>query len=535
MMKPTDRHIPSSHARERGSVLVVVVGVLAVLAMMATAFISVMQMQKATGVNVRRAMHAEMAAKTGLASALQQIMSTHRDISITYSSPLQGWSSLFRGTTTTYTYSDLAPSPLTADLYPHTSGTAFDADVLSLGPIETDDIISEASSRSYKLHYSVMTIDLAGRLYANYDGAGLSDREEQFAALVSNELMETGGPGKDDTAAQNLYAAQVLSHLQSEYVYETDYSGGTPSTYFNTMTSPWGDTTLGNDPNVAPLNFNSIPLRLRNSWYIYLSDYFHRFSADVDSTDNVGLPAIDNLQADDGKDFAGGTTYLPAYEVGTTPTPQPSPSEFEAIGPLADSDTYWLRTDRVTGSEHSFSGHALNTPYDGTDYHAEIAEAMWNALETCKVDDTLDRTNLLPKINEEFLTRLGSTGSSMLDVFHDLRDIYNQEWTWDGTAGEWQPNTASIQRSARMERAINQALLALNSNNAIYDFDGSAQTFSWASNAAGNYVYDLHKPVSWGGSIPDVDIENAYALGDTEAEHGATSATGYDPDRKSVV
>lgn len=84
---------------ERGSVLVVVVGVLSVLVLMATAFISVMQMSKTTGTNQAVAMHARMAARAGLAYAVSMVNMAYTDstgtVSYNTSNPHQGWSEFF--------------------------------------------------------------------------------------------------------------------------------------------------------------------------------------------------------------------------------------------------------------------------------------------------------------------------------------------------------------------------------------------------------------------------------------------------------
>lgn len=250
-----------SNRQKKGSVLIVVIGVLAVLAMMAGAFVSTMTLQKSIGGNVKLDTHAEMAAESGLAHATALISAQYS--LYTYTALDQNWFTTFAGTGAATECSDILsfneganktddaddyPDP---DPYPDRAGSIYD------GYSKWFEYDNGDGTRS---RYTVMTIDLMGRVCTQGDNSF----NTQFATIAQG--------GTSTTATENATKPVFTngkSLLHSEFIYYDSAGNTLPDDSFLNVITPFGEpasTFFGatHSTGMGPININTAPKRIRH-------------------------------------------------------------------------------------------------------------------------------------------------------------------------------------------------------------------------------------------------------------------------------
>ncbi len=163
-----DLRLPSANYRRRGSVLVLAMILVAVLALIATAFIITARLEGKAATNSLRGVQAETACQVGLAAAIYQISATHQSCYRLDSAT--GWHGYFRDTAATAP--DLCPYTWVRHYDATQPGHEMKAKRWQLGRIAPGDTSSGSiqklkRTRGFTSDYYVAVADLDGKLHAN--------------------------------------------------------------------------------------------------------------------------------------------------------------------------------------------------------------------------------------------------------------------------------------------------------------------------------------------------------------------------------
>jgi|GEM_PF-2798326 len=522
---------------ERGSVLVVCVGVLAILALMAAAFISAMTMHKAVGANVKGRVHAELAAKSGLSHAVARLIDHHDNGTVTAldgasadSAWFQDFVALDRDVNdvppvynpneVTTVLSDLYEINAQYQLYPHDDEFRFH---LSQWLPNENGQVADAQAR-LRTRYAVVTLDLTGLLYCNIPGAATGpERDLLAAASVHNRppFQPDEATYQDITFARDFYdacatdpAETFLDAMSKSQL--TTLSDQQEYGLMFTRATPFGDTAedrrgAGHHPTFSALNLNTAPKALRNALIVYTSDLLAGTGAGA-----YGIDGVNALQAGDGTDIPA--TY---------------------IGPLGDAEAF---TD-LFGVEYPL-GDGTGSPatVEGSYYEADIAEALKLTMERFGLGATMGGAGYpctdLTVFEDDFFTE---STSVQLEAYDQILAVYNQdqginpqpgEWWYNAAAGTWwnPPVPTCTERAERMERAVNDVLNSLFNESAsghdddgtdgLYhvDFDGSE--FGTGTSAGWDFV----SPPP--GNTPTISHQPVPAEASESRTEGETNATG---------
>ncbi|MFH0909918.1 MAG: hypothetical protein V1918_00165 [Planctomycetota bacterium] len=484
---------------ERGSVLVVCIGVLAILVIMATAFLSSMSLHRSMAGNMKRRVHAELAAKQGLAQALARIAEHYETDS--YTALNQDWFTEFNAspagslpaTVEMTVLPDVYGLDNTHQLYPDDAVHFYRGRIF--GPNDTGD-------ENLQFRYAIVTLDLSGLLYCNPDADPATWEENLFSALA---LARTSAGTGEYADLQTFFNDNFAVAPQRSILQLASHD---PNQRFAlTRMIPFGSTAramrgTGHSDVLNALNLNTMPRALRNACLLYTCDLF---ALQGSSSPDFGIPGMDALEDDDGANIDGGATL---------------------IGPLDDSAVF---TD-LFGQTWPDSSYA---PINGEYYQADILQALKLAMQEYCIGGGSYPCQSIQSFENYFLTQ-----SNTLNAYYDILNVYNQDLGTTPSSDEWSfytytppasptwyhwggsvPDTACIARSARMETAVNDLL------NSLFNDDTTAYT---SSSTPGFYDIDLDASgTDWGlgylDSLPPSAISQHYNS-TCEVDNGVTTA-----------
>jgi hypothetical protein len=427
---------------KKGSVLIVVVGVLALLAMMAGAFVSTMTMQRAIGNNVKTGVHAELAAQKGFAHALAEIVTHSNNGGETTTNLTQSWYTTFAKNSATAANncsdvlaiyegdkSDDADDWPNPDPYPDTTGDNFDEKTIWY-EYSVDDIKfvnNKKVTKTIDCRYTVMTLDLMGRMYINEVNKTTAPHHDAPVARIVD--INSGSTGTLAT----INSAKSLMDIKR--IYNTAGAGTLfdDPDYINRVT-PYGATAAdslgsGHNPDICAININTAPKMIR---YGIVNQIVKMTEDTLSGYSNTGT------------------------DVG----PNPNGTDFS----------------------YPFAPAAVSH----TNYSSDIAKSV---LEALTIDYTSPAT--INSVENTLYTYLDSD----VTVNTDILKVYNDDWN-DSHATLLQPNDDGKKAKA-MEIAVNDVLNSLfNDSNCTHDtttdglykidFDGSTVgKFDWTETAVG--------------------------------------------------
>lgn len=241
-----------SRATEKGSVLVVCLGILVVLSLMATAFISSVSMQKDASVNTRRSVILEMAVLSGKSAVLNGNIGTQDTVS-TDKVARELWS--FAGVTEADVTGWGFPGGTEKQTWRVIS--CYDKDLKNmLAAVNLADL-----SHPVWVRIAYVTIDCEGLWCLNPPAAGgmdIGQYKTDLAALIT----ATGLAGVNAANASTVVDPQVFSWQHAKDVYKNDFSGSGSDAEINKLMfilSPFGTNAgmSGGTDKISIFNVNS--------------------------------------------------------------------------------------------------------------------------------------------------------------------------------------------------------------------------------------------------------------------------------------
>jgi Tfp pilus assembly protein PilX len=370
--------------QEQGSVLVVVVGVLAVLAMMASAFLVTMKMQKEIGANNKYQIHAQMGALGGLQDAIGWII----DNSASGSTPGIGtnfneaWFTEFNVPSTS------AATNVTEVLPPayKISGTEYlnkdyaDASV-KYNKGFWKDIINTGDGK-IKYRYAIMTVDLSGRMPINLQTTTTTYKDVAPSFMCCRAYSTNSKTAIEDVYGKTLSPMHAIHPLK---VANTSNDGNIRTIFRNTTVFPYSNTPA--TIQLGQINLNTAPRSILNALVVY-------------STENLSGTGFANTN------FPNLNAIKTITEIGNAYGYNDSGSTDSAFKDLLDGNSL------LYGSKTA------------TTYDIDIAKAL--------VATFLDSANGLPAcrtpyapINTASLSTMATTFKTNLNIVADIVNVYN--------------------------------------------------------------------------------------------------------------
>jgi hypothetical protein len=256
--------------RERGSVLVVVIAVLAILTLMATAFISALQLQKTVSGNINNRLHAEIACKSGLVNVLGEVVSHYSDSGVSYTALNQDWYESFARRDASQPESECCGDLLEflgpLDPYPDVDDPRYNG----WAQWKTIDV----QDPTITVRYAALVLDLCGRLPTESTSSSDANLRDRFGAMaLHGKWIQDGSiPAADITAAGTVFNQETLSFLNAQQQF-----GGAPHADFVNAINPFNTqseiTKFGTaSAGKGALNLNTAPRMLLNAIALYTTE-----------------------------------------------------------------------------------------------------------------------------------------------------------------------------------------------------------------------------------------------------------------------
>ncbi|MHC4883977.1 MAG: hypothetical protein ACYTGH_02725 [Planctomycetota bacterium] len=248
----------TNSSKERGSVLVVCIGVLAILSLMAVAFLTTMQLQKAVSKHAKSDAHAEIAAQSGLAEVLAVLVDTPDD----FFSVDQPWFEQFNERDQI----EVFPSE-----YGISASNPIKHRARSFWRAGWSDLNSTGDG-SINTRYAAVIVDLTSMLSSNCPSGKSATWKKAFATF-------SNGTESDYADTDSLGPALSVLHLAKLYGGATGTYLGTSSGSSKSAIAPWGATATelkgginGPSDGLSPLNLNTAPDAVISNLIQYVQD-----------------------------------------------------------------------------------------------------------------------------------------------------------------------------------------------------------------------------------------------------------------------
>ncbi len=490
---------------ERGSVLIVCLGLLVVMSIMATAFISAVVIRRnAESGNYFHGV-ARAAALSGKARAIYTLEKLQGETMTTLGGE---WVTAFTFSSGNYAGSMWLHDGV-VDPMPKEPASSPWSNKAQFFIIENPQYGADGHTTDYVTGYAVNIIDLSGRIYVNKNNdlnAGIVDQMGQVLARImtvdktsvdkgsaianspivpntANNIAALKGIYKKNDAtdlAAGKSVTGILSYSWDQIKHNMEMNDGVAGDFSSTalmFMTPFAVTEPGLECQYLPwrINVMTAPRDLLDAYVWSISEFDGNSSDDQ----SYGIPNLDTLVATDGEDVDG-------FGVGALPDGSPF-----ADGSSADRG---VSTAAGTRIDYSTSGHTNDWRYD-------IAAALHRTLYRLRNRDGSINVNGTP-IDYYTAMHLAATPDAALAKFQealireldpdrDILRVYNKTFT-PSTAGaetKWicsEPiYDAANNKACRLEKATNDFMKSIfGPRDGLFDNDSIGH---------GIYVYDWDK------------------------------------------